>query len=133
MLAENIIKSEKIAWAALIVFVPRKKETIRFCVDYYKLNAKTKRDSYSTSCIEECIVLLGQATVFSMLDAISGYWKIKIKDADKDSTEFTLHRFILFHLYSLCSMKCPETFQHTMKCFYQASNGNLNFLTATTL
>lgn len=58
---------------------------------------------------------IGEAIIFSMLEAKSGYWQIEIDDADKDKPAFTFHyglyRFVRLP-FGLCD--APDTFQHIM-------------------
>ena len=42
-------------WASLADLTPKKDSEIRFCVDYRKLNALKKRDSYPLPRMDECI------------------------------------------------------------------------------
>ena len=65
-------------WAAPVVFAPKKDDTMRFCIDYRRLNAITVRDAYPTPRMDECIDSLGDAKAFSTLCASSGYWQILI-------------------------------------------------------
>lgn len=65
--------------------------------------------------MDECIDGLNKATVFSTLDAKSGYWQIKIEYSQKDKTSFTSHS----RLHQLIGMNfgpynAPRTFQRTM-------------------
>lgn len=55
------------------------------------LNALKKRDSYPILCMDECIDSLGEATIFSALDADSGYWQIKFDELDQDKTAQASH------------------------------------------
>lgn len=73
MCAENHIGPAQTEWAGLIVFVPRKDKTLRFCDDYSQFNAVTKRVSCPIPRTEEFIELLGWATVFSTADVNSEY------------------------------------------------------------
>ena len=59
-------------------FVPKKDGKLRFCVDYRRLNTMTVKDSYPLPRMDECIDSLGDASVFTTLDAYSGYWQVAI-------------------------------------------------------
>ena len=60
-------------WAAPVLFTPKKDSMIRFCIDYRKLNFMKIKDSYPIPRMDECIDTLGNASVFTTLDAYSGY------------------------------------------------------------
>lgn len=54
MLKENVIELVQTEWASPIVLVPKKDWTLRFCVDYRKVNSVTVRDSYRLQRMYEC-------------------------------------------------------------------------------
>lgn len=89
--AKYIIEQSLAEWAAPIILLLKKDGSFRFCVDYRKLNAVVKRDCYPIPRTEECIDLLGKATVFLALNTNKGYRQIEFDDADKDMTKFTFH------------------------------------------
>ena len=70
MLAAKVIEQAQSEWASPVVIVPKKDGTHRFCVDFRKLNAVTVRDSYPLPRMDEYIDSLGDAKVFTTLDAI---------------------------------------------------------------
>ena len=65
-------------WAAPLVFSPKKNGTLRFFIDYRRLNLVTIRDSYPIPRMDECIDSLGHAEIFSILDCNWCYWQIEI-------------------------------------------------------
>lgn len=69
LLSQTLIEPAQKKYAAPIVITSRKDGRLRFCVDYNKLNAATKRDSYLVPQMNECIDSLGETTIFSTLDA----------------------------------------------------------------
>lgn len=82
MLAEEVLEHSTTEGASPIVFAPKKDGSLRFCIKCGKLNAVTIRDSYPLPGKKECNKSLGDATVFSTLDASSGYLKIKFENRD---------------------------------------------------
>ena len=55
-------------WASSVVHAPKADESLRFCVNYRKLDAATIPDSFSLSRADACLDSLGNATTFSTLD-----------------------------------------------------------------
>ena len=92
--------------------VPKKDGRLRFCVDYRKLNAVTKKDSYPLPRIDDLLQGTQGARYFTALDIITAYWSIKIKEGDREKTAFPTHRG-LFHFICMPFglTNAPATFQ----------------------
>lgn len=73
MLALKVIKPAQNEWASPIIFAPKKDRSLLFYIDYRMLNAITVCDSYPIPQMDEYIYSLGEATVFTTVDANSGY------------------------------------------------------------
>lgn len=114
MLAENIIDPSQTKWAALILFVLKIDETIRFRVKYRNLYAVTNRFLSLILHWDNRVDSLGKATVFLKIYASSGYWKIKIKN-ETDKNYFTsLHGLYRSIRMPFGLSKAFRTFQRTM-------------------
>ena len=112
MLKAGVIEPASTDWASPVVLVPKPDGSLRFCVDYRKLNALTIGDSYPLPRMDECIDSLGDATIFSTLDCNSGYWQIPVRDEDKDKTTFTCHEGTFRFTRMPFGLKnAPATFQ----------------------
>jgi len=91
MLEAKVVRPSTSEWASPVVVVPKKDGSPCFCVDYRRLNAVTKKDSYPIPRMEGDIHSLGDARVFSTLDCNAGCWLILMALDDIDKTAFTCH------------------------------------------
>lgn len=73
MLAMNVIEPAQTYWDSLIVLVPKKDGCLRFFVDYHLLNAVAFWNLYQIPGIDKYLGSLGDATIFLILEATSGY------------------------------------------------------------
>lgn len=111
----GVMKPDLAEWAAPIIFAPKKDGSLRICVDYRKLSAVTIGDAYAIPRMDECIDFLGDAQVFSKLDANYGYWQVEIVEADLDKTAFTSpHGLYSFVRMLLGVQNAPGTFQRVI-------------------
>jgi len=90
MLQAGIIEHSASAWSSPITLQPKKDGSLRFCVDYRKLNKVTVKDSYPLPLIQDIFDQLTGSTVFSTLDLKSGYWQIPIHEEDRDKVAFSI-------------------------------------------
>jgi hypothetical protein len=91
MLAMKVIEPSTTEWAAPVVLVPQPDGSMRFCIDYRKLNSISERDVYPLPRMDDCIDSLGDARVFSTLDANAGYWQTRVSKEDSEETSFICH------------------------------------------
>lgn len=74
MRAAEVIELATSELTAPIVFAQKKNGSLRLCIDYRRLNEAKLKESYPITCMEECIYILGDAQIFSTLDANCDYW-----------------------------------------------------------
>ena len=58
MLQKDIISPSKSQWASPIVLVKKRDRTSRFCVDYHKVNAATRKDAYPLPRVDNTLETL---------------------------------------------------------------------------
>ena len=73
---------------ASILFVKKKNETLRLCVNYRDLNFLTIKNRYSLSLIDESLNRLSKARVYTSLDMIAIYNRLRIKKENEWKTAF---------------------------------------------
>jgi transposase InsO family protein len=115
MLAEGVIEKSASEYASPVVLARKKDGSPRFCVDYRKLNAVTRRDPYPLPRMDEILDRLGKARVFSKIDVRNGYWHVLMAEEDRHKTAFiTKLGTFQFKRMPFGLSGAPATFQRAM-------------------
>ena len=72
MLQAGAIRPSSSPWCNAVVLVRKKDGGLRFCIDFRKLNVRTKKDSYPLPHIQETLESLEGSCIFSSFDFKSG-------------------------------------------------------------
>ena len=90
-----------------VVLVWKKDGSLCFCIDFHCLNACSKKDSYPLPRIQEALESLVGTGHFSCLDLKSGFWQIRMDEASKQYTAFTVGNLGFFECdrmpFGLCN------------------------------
>jgi hypothetical protein len=76
--SKGFIHPSSSPWGAPMLFIEKKDETQRICVDYHSLIEVTIKNKYPLPRIEDLFDQMKGTSVFLKIDLISGYHQLKI-------------------------------------------------------
>ena len=129
MEGQGVVQPSMSPWASPVVLVPKKDGSKRFCIDYRRLNALTKRDVYPLPRIDDILDAAGGAKYFTSLDLASGYWQVELDQDAREKSAFTTHRGLFEFTrmpFGLCN--APATFQRLMQIILTGLEGKSCFV-----
>ena len=117
MLDAGVIQPSNSPWCNAVVLMRKKDGSLRFCIDFRKLNALTVKDSHLLPHICETLESLAGAAHYSTFDMNSGFWQVPMDEESKQYTAFTLGSMGLYECESMPFGLCnaPPIFQRLMQ------------------
>jgi hypothetical protein len=119
LLDKGVIHPSASPWGCPALFVKKKDNSLRLCVDYRPLNAVTIKNKYALPRIDILFDQLAGAKVFSKIDLRSGYHQIKIKPCDIPKTAFsTRYGLYEYLVISFGLTNAPAYFMYLMNSVF---------------
>ena len=117
MLDAGVVRPSNSPWCNAVVLVRKKDGSLRFCIDFSRLNTLTVKDSHPLPCICETLESLAGAAHYSNSDHNSGFWQVPMDEESKQYTAFTLGSMGLYECESMPFGLCnaPPSFQRLMQ------------------
>ncbi|KAH9104141.1 hypothetical protein AeMF1_019680, partial [Aphanomyces euteiches] len=84
----GLIRPSTSPWASPVLINRKPDGSIRFCIDYRKLNDVTIKDRYPMPRVDDLLDVLGKSKYFSTMDVASGYWNVQMDEASIPKTAF---------------------------------------------
>ena len=116
MLDAGVIRPSNSPWCNAVVLVRKKDGSLRFCINFRRLNSLTVKDSQPLPRICETLESLAGAAHYTTIDMNSGFWQVPMDDESKQYTAFTLGSMGLYKCecmpFGLCN--ALPTFQRLM-------------------
>jgi len=111
-LHKGFIEPSQAPFASPILFARKGDGSLRFCVDYRKLNALTRKDRYPLPLIDETLARLRKAKIFTKLDIRQAFHKMRIHPDSEELTTFrTRYGAYKYKVLPFGLTNGPATFQ----------------------
>jgi hypothetical protein len=119
LLDKGYIRPSSSPWGCPALFVKKKDQSLRLCVDYQSLNVITIKNKYLLPHIDILFDQLAGARVFSKVDLCSGYHQIKIRSKDAPKTAFsTRYGLYEYLVMSFGLTNAPAHFMYLMNVVF---------------
>ena len=114
-LSKGFIAPSQAPYASPVLFVKKPDGSLRFCIDYRKLNAITRKDRYPLPLIDETLARISRAKIYTKLDIRQAFHRIRIDPASEDLTTFrTRYGSYKCKVLPFGLTNGPATFQYYM-------------------
>ncbi|CAF4975208.1 unnamed protein product [Rotaria sp. Silwood1] len=115
LLERGQIEESTSPWSSPVVLVKKKDKTMRFCIDYRRLNAITIKDAFPLPRIDEIFDQLSDAMYYTKFDFKSGYFQVPLSKEDRPKTAFsTRDNHYQFTVLPQGITNGPATFQRVI-------------------
>jgi len=120
MRKHEIVEPAASPWASNVILVKKKDGTLRFCIDYRRLNLLTRQDSYPLPLINNCLNALSESFWYSTLDLRSKYYNMPISEENRDKSAFVTwsgcYRFTVMLFGLTCTPSVLQRLTYFVLC-----------------
>ncbi len=114
-LNKSFISFSSISYTSLILFIKKKDDSLRFCINYRKLNALIKQDRYFLLLIDETLAHIQDSKYLTQLNIIIIFNKLRMYSESEDLTIFIISfDFYKYHVMSFKLINDSTFYQHYM-------------------
>jgi hypothetical protein len=116
MIKMGVIEESNSPWSSPVVLIPKPDGSIRFCIDYRRVNDITQPDAFPLPRIEDLIDKIGKAKYLTKIDLSRGYWQVPMdEEAIPISAFVTPHGQFQWKFMPFGLRNAPGTFQRLVK------------------
>ncbi|GJU92831.1 putative reverse transcriptase domain-containing protein [Tanacetum coccineum] len=112
---KGFIRPSSSHWGAPVLFVKKKDESFRMCIDYHELNKLTVKNRYPLPITDDLFDKLQGSRVYSKIDLRSGYHQLRVREEYIPKTPFrTRYGHYEFQVMPFGLTNAPAVFMDLM-------------------
>ena len=117
MADKDLIEESSSTWSSPVLILPKRDGSIRFCIDYCKLNKVTSPDSQPLLRFDESLDALRGSKLFSTLDLQSAFHQLEMAKSSRPSSAFCIPGSGLcqFKVTPIGAINSPAVFERLME------------------